>query len=278
MSSTTTSFLLLALLSLAHHAKAQRLALKNYSLGYRVFEVESVAGTPLTLGRFLQDPYSYYKYLDGIAYTKIAGGGGAIQRVPMLYFTAELHKPAAAARFWQKHTVQVGVVLSRQIELAGLAVGNEEFLPSPNKPNDYTYYTNTYSLAQQQQFLGATLGLNRRFRLLNRLQFLAGLHGQGSVALLHRYKQQWDSTTLVVQNSQAVRRETQTSQLPSLKGKNYFQWQLLVPLGLEAAVYKQEVLVRLEANLGIVGNVYKAKDLASREGHGLGLWLIYQPR
>lgn len=262
----------------ALHANAQGLRLKNYNVGYRVFEIQSIGGTPLTLGRFLQDPYTYQQYVDGIPYTSLAGGGGAIQRVPMYYLTAEFNKPTATSNFWRNHTVQAGVVLSKQIELTGLSIGNEKFLPSPSNPNDYTYYTNAYSLIQQQRFLGATLGVNRRFRLVNRLQFLAGLHGQASVALLHSYKQQWDSTTLVIQNSQVVRRETQTSQLPALQGKEYFQWQLFIPLGVEVAVYKQEVFVRLEANLGLRGNAFTGKDLASLEAHGLGLWLTYQPK
>ena len=270
--------LVLACSAGALNANAQRLQLRNYSAGYRIFEIESTGGTPLTLGRFLQDPYSYQKYLDGIAYTSISGGGGAIQMVPMLTLTAEFYKPAAASHFWRNHTIQAGLVLSNQTELTGLSIGNNEFLPSPSNTNDFTYHTNTYSLDQKQQFLGATLGLNRRFRLANRLNILTGLHGQGSIAVVHTYKQQWDSTTLVVQNGQVVRRETQTSQLPYLRGKNYFQWQLFVPLGLEVAVYKQEVSVRLEANLGIRGNAFKGKDFASREAHGVGLWLTYQPK
>ena len=272
---------LLALLAcsvLALHATAQGLQLKNYSVGYRVFETESIGGTPLTLGRFLQDPYTYQQYLDGINYTMLSGGGGAYQWVPMRYLTVEFHKPAATSHFWRHHTVQTGLVISNKIELSGLSIGNDEFLPSPGSQTDFTYKTNVYSMVQRQQFLGASLGLNRRFRLANRLQFLTGLHGQGSIAVVHTYKPRWDSTTLVVQNSQVLGRETETTQLPYLKGKNYFQWQLFIPIGLEVAVYKQEVFVRLEADFGIRNNQFKAKDLASLETHGVGLWLTYQPK
>ncbi len=269
---------LLACSVLALQATAQGLKLKNYGVGYRVFETESIGGTPLALGRFLQDPYTYQQYLDGIAYTSFGGGGRAIQRVPMLYLTAEFHKPAATSHFWRHYTVQAGLVLGRRMELSGTFIGNEEFLPSPDNPNRFTYKTNGYSLTQQQQFVGATLGLNRRFRLVNRLHFLAGLHGQVSIAAVHGYQPRWDSTTLVVENSQVLRRETKTTQLPYLRGKNYLQWQLFIPVGLEVAIYKQEVLVRLEADFGLVGNQFKPKALASREAHGVGLWLTYQPK
>ncbi|OGX82314.1 hypothetical protein [Hymenobacter glacialis] len=263
---------------LALPANAQGLKLKNYNIGYRLFEMESALGTPLSLGRFLQDPYTYQQFLDGIDYTRLSGGGGAYQWVPMLYLTAEFHRPAAASRFWRNHTVQAGLVLSNRIELSGLSIGNDEFLLSPGSQTDFTYKTNVYSLVQQQQFVGATLGLNRRFRLVNRLHFLTGLHGQGSVAVVHGYTPQWDSTTLVVQNGQVLRRERKTTQLPYLKGKNYFQWQLFIPIGLEVAVYKQEVFVRLEADFGIRGNQFRSKELAALETHGVGLWLTYQPK
>ncbi|WP_035561508.1 hypothetical protein [Hymenobacter sp. IS2118] len=270
--------ILLTCLALAPPAKAQGLQLKNYSLGYRVFEIESVGGTPLALGRFLQDPYTYQQFVEGIVYTSLGNGGGPIQRVPMRYLTAEFHKPAASSHFWRHYTVQTGLVLSRRMKLSGAFIGNEEFLPSPDNPNSFTYKANGYSLTQQQQFLGATLGLNRRFRLVDRLHFLAGLHGQASIAAVHGYQPRWDSTTLVVENSQVLRRETKTTQLPYLRGKNYLQWQLFIPLGLEAAVYKQEVFVRLEADFGLIGNQFKPNDLASREAHGIGLWLTYQPK
>ena len=105
----------LACSALALNVNAQRLQLENYSVGYRVFEIESTGGTLLTLGRFLQNPYSYHRYLDGISYTSVVGGGGATQRVPMLFLTAEFRKPTPTSRFWQNHTIQAGSVFSNQI-------------------------------------------------------------------------------------------------------------------------------------------------------------------
>lgn len=59
-------------------------------------------------------------------------------------------------------------------------------------------------------------------------------------------------------------------------GKNYYQWQLMLmlPLGLECQLYKDEFFIRLEVVPGIVGNRYQEKSFASREAHAAGIWFI----
>ncbi len=102
---------------------------------------------------------------------------------------------------------------------------------------------------------------------------MIGLHGQGSVTVTHNYQQRWDSSTYTPRGGWNAK----TTQLPNLKGKNIFQWQLMVPLGLEY-VFNQGLSIRLEVDAGIMGNRFTSISFAARETHGAGLWLIYKPK
>jgi len=78
--------------------------------------------------------------------------------------------------------------------------------------------------------------------------------------LVHRYKQQWDSSTFTPQQGL----NTRTTILPDFKGKNFFQWQLMVPLALEYELYKKQLFLRLEADAGIVGSRLRPKSLHTK--------------
>jgi hypothetical protein len=160
--------------------------------------------------------------------------------------------------------------LTTRIRQGAGAIGNESFPIPP----DNVKIQNLYSLTKNQQFLGANFGLNRRFKISNSLSFLTGLHAQGSFAITHYYQQRWDSSTFTPTSGLS----TKTTTMPELKGVNFFQWQVLVPLGLEYEISKNHLFIRFELNLGIVGSQYRPKDYAAKEAHGLGIWLLYNPR
>lgn len=254
-------------------AEAQRLEIRSYAIGKRVFEMEEIGGNPATIGRLLKRPDTYQKYLSGITYNGFYGGL-AIPRHHLYYISAELVKPAATSEFWRKHTVQVGLFASNQLVKNEMALFNEQVTLTSN--STATINRDTYSLVQKQRFLGATAGLNRRFRIVNRLQFVTGLHAQASVAVVHKYEQRLDSTTIMVGDGISPIRQSKTSRSFDLKGKNYLQWQAMIPLGLEVDVYRNQLFVRLEADLGLTGSAFRPKDLASREAHGIGVWVTYR--
>jgi hypothetical protein len=116
------------------------------------------------------------------------------------------------------------------------------------------------------------VGLNRRALISNTLTFLTGFQFQGSLAVLHRYNQQWDSSVYHKQTW-----TTKTTELPQLQGKNYFQWQLLLPLALEVNAYKHELFFRAEFNLGFTVDRYRQSS-TTRETDGVSFWVVYQPR
>lgn len=133
----------------------------------------------------------------------------------------------------------------------------------------------SYQLTQQQQFIGINAGINFRSRIINRLNYLTGFHVQGSIAFVHNYKQQLDSNWYKFSDRSRTQKMVT---LPNFKGKNFFQWQAMVPLGLEAEVLKQQLFLRAEFIVGLVGGPYRPNDIARSEAHGFGLWLIYQPK
>lgn len=262
----------LAVLGATVSAEAQRLEIRNYAVGSRVFEIQEMGGNPTTIARLLKRPDTYQKYLSSIPYNGLYGGL-AIQRHHLYYISAELAKPTATSPFWRKNTVQVGLFISNQLAKDRMAVFNEQITLTSDSAA--TIAIDTYSLVQKQRFLGAAIGLNRRFRIANRLQFLMGLHGQASVAVVHKYEQQLDSAIIMVAPRRKPIQQTKTSRGFDLQGKKYLQWQTMVPLGLEVDVYRNQLFVRVEAALGLVGNAFRPKDLASMEAHGLGLWVVY---
>jgi hypothetical protein len=150
-----------------------------------------------------------------------------------------------------------------------MALENQRFVTSSTDTN---LYRDVYSLVQEQQFLGLSVGLNRRALISNTLTFLTGFQFQGSLAVLHRYNQQWDSSVYHKQTW-----TTKTTELPQLQGKNYFQWQLLLPLALEVNAYKHELFFRAEFNLGFTVDRYRQSS-TTRETDGVSFWVVYQPR
>jgi hypothetical protein len=250
-------------------SKAQHFQLKNYGAGYRMFEINSVGNSPLTIAPFLKDPLPYQAYINSIQYNGLYGNPG-IEILRNYYLTAEWDKNSPESRFWKKHTIQLELLVSNRLRKDNMALLNERFVVSPN---DTTLFRDTYSLVQKQQFFGAGIGLNRRIKISNKLQFLTGLHLQGSLALVHHYHQQWDSSSYHHQT-----RTTKTTILTDLKGKNFFQWQAMIPLGIEISVYKKTIFLRAELEAGIVGSRYRKSNFSKKEAHGVGLWVIYQLR
>jgi len=252
------------LLSASVHA--QDFKIRNYSVGYRVFEINSVGNNPLTITHLLKDPGSYKNFIDKLSYNGLYGGGG-FQNVRHYYVNIELEKNGQS-RFWKKYSLQTGLFITNPLENKGGALENQNYVAAPG---DTTLYIDTYSQVHKQQFAGANVGLNRRLRLSSKLVFITGLHLQGSIAFVHYYQQQWDSSTV----KQGIR-QTKTTKLPDLQAKNFFQWQAMVPFGLELNVYKGQIFIRLEGDIGIIRGRYRPRLNTLEEAHGAGLWFLYK--
>jgi hypothetical protein len=186
-----------------------------------------------------------------------------------MYINAEWQRINPSFRFWRKYTLQAGLLFTGRIRQEAGTIGEESFFSS----TDTAIHINMYSLTKVQQFFGGNAGVNRRFTISKRLKFLTGLHGQGSVALVHKYQQRWDSSRYTPSGGWIKR----TLPMPKLKGKNFFEWQVRIPLGLEYAFYKDKACIRLEADVGLIGSRYRAKNFLEREALGAGLWLLYRP-
>jgi hypothetical protein len=265
----TQILLLLLFFGALQTVSGQKLKLNNYVIAFRIFEMKSTLNNPLTIAEFLKDPASYNDYLNSLTYNSLYGNPG-IQYVKTFYLTTEWKVDRPLSRFWKKHTLQAGLLITNKIRRPTGAFANQYFTNSP----DTVLHEDKYSLQKEQQFFGGQLGINRRYHLSKKLDFFSGFHIQGSFALIHHYQQQLDSSTYKPSNGW-VRR---TSQLPALKGKNYFRWQAMIPVGLEYAIRPQEVFVRMELIVGVVGGKDRPKTFDSREAHGLGLSLLYQPK
>ena len=263
------------LIGLSSSLSAQHLQIRNLSLGWRVFELDGVGSNPATIGQLMKNPAAYHHYLEGIRYNGFYGGV-EVQRVQTFYLTTEIGKPNTAAGFWKSHTLQVGL-LATAPSARNMGLNQNDLFPSPNASNAFRYREEVYSFVQKQRFAGVSAGINRRVRLFtDRLHFVTGLHIQGSVAIAHRYEQQFKFREWQVENNQAILSETGGGQLQGFRGKNYFQWQVMVPLGLEAAIYQQRLFLRLEADLGMVESPVRPPRNTPINAPGVGVWLTYR--
>jgi hypothetical protein len=264
----TAFAVILVLLFAADGVFAQKLSVKNYSLSYRVFEMDGVGNNPTTIGPLLENPVSYKKFLDTLQYNSLWGHPG-IQNLHTFYFAVEWKKDPALSRFWKKYSIQTGILFTTKSVMSAGAIGNQTASFSP----DTVVHDDRYTFTKNQQFLGLQLGVNRRFNMAKHLQFFTGLHFQGSIAIVHYYQQQLDNSTWTSGGGWTIK----TTPLPDLEGKNFFQWQLMIPLGLEYAIVKNRFFIRGELDLGIVGSQFRTKSFAGSETHGFGCSLIYQP-
>src|SRR5688572_11601970 len=265
----TGTIALLLFLIVTNRANSQTMAVKNFSIGYKVFEISPVGNNPITVAPLLKDPVAYQNFLKTINHNNLYGNP-AIQQLHTFYLNAEWQVDSPVSRFWKKHTLQAGLHFTDKLTQSAGALADQYFTYLP----DTVRHDYQYSLVKNQQFFGGQAGINRRINISKKLKAIVGLHVQGSVAIVHYYQQQWDSSTF----SSGPGLKTQTNALPDLKGKNFFQWQAMLPLGLEYPVYQRSLFLRLELYIGIIGSHYRPQNISANEAHGVGVSIIFQPK
>lgn len=261
--------IILLLLILPIVVKAQGWQIKSYNIGYRIFEVSAVGNNPTTIAPLLKEPDAYQRYLNTINYNSVYGNPGFFP-LHTFYVNAEWQKYNSFSSFWKKHTLQAGVLLTSRISQRAGTIGDESHLYSA----DTTSHRYMYSLNKIQQFAGANAGVNRQFKSFKRFQLFAGIQAQGSFAIVHHYQQRWDSSTFRPSRGWNER----TTHLSNLEGKNFFQWQVMLPIGVEYMLYKERFFIRLEVVPGIIGSRYRPKLNSAREAHSAGIWLVCKPK
>lgn len=247
------------------HTNAQNLKIKSYSIGYRFFEIDAVGNNPLTIGPFLKHPAQYQNFINSIQYNGVSGNPG-IQHLRTYYFNIEFDKFKESVLF-RNFSLQTGLIITNKLVKSGMVLDNQDVIFSSN---DTTFFDYSYSLTQKQQFIGINVGLNRRIAISKKINFLTGLNLQGSFAFVHTYEQRLDSFT----NSSRNGIKILSSSLPNMAGKNFFQWQAMIPIALEFNLYKS-LLLRVELDAGLIGSRYR-KTSSKKEAHGFGLWLNYK--
>ena len=259
-----TLLVLSSIFSLFNTGNAQ-LEIKNISLGYKVFYIDGAGNNPTTIAPIMKEPASYQNFLNSFNYNGFTGSPG-IQYLKTYYINTEIYKQGTDSRFWKKYTIQTGLLITNILVKKGLSVERRDY-----SSTDSTLSVQTYSLVQNQQFFGLMAGLNRRFKISNKLLLFVALHYQGSFASLHKYQTQLDS--LVVNNTGTF---TSTMKLPDLQGKNFYQWQAMIPFGLEMDIYKNQIYIRLEGDAGLIGGKYRPRGYLNSQACGIGLAAIYQ--
>ncbi len=249
---------------------AQQWKIINYSAGYRLFEYGSKGNNPLTVGNFLKEPENYNTFLNNFSYNQLTGNP-SITYLHTYYLNAEIGKQNGLTNFWKKHHLQFGLFLTEFDRRSTGTISNVTYQLN----SDTSRIAYQYSLKHQHQFLGINTGINRRFKVAKNFQLLLGLHLQTGYTIRNQYKQQIDTLIYGPQ----IGWLQSTTKMPELKGRNYFQTHVMIPIGFEYAFTKKKnYAVRLDFNLGIVDNRYRMKNFYDREAHGAGIWFIYKPQ
>ena len=269
MKKPSGTIILLFFLIVTCTANSQKIEIKNFSIGYRVFEINPVGNSPVTITPLLKDPVAYQNFLKTINYNNLYGNP-SIQQLHTFYISTELQVDSPVSRFWKNYTLQAGIHLTIRLVQSVGALADQHYTYLP----DTVLHDNRYSIVKNQQFFGGQAGINRRFNISKKLKAVAGLHVQGSFALVHYYQKQWDSSTY--SSSQGWKKHV--TSLPNMHGINFFQWQAMLPLGLEYPIYQRKLFVRLEFCIGIVGGRYRPKTFSANEAHGAGISIIFQPK
>lgn len=254
-------------LNLTAHAQ-KGFYIKKLSAGYRISEINAIGTNPFNISPLLKNPAAYNQFLNQFIYNGYGGSPGP-QTVHTFYIKAEIYKNRRYG-FWKHIYLQTGLFITNQLPTTA---GGLEHIYLQDSTN-ITYSKTTYSLKHNTQYFGINLGINRTTKLAKRLNSTIGLQVQGGIALIHYYQQFLDSSLLRV--SVANWETLYSQQLPTLQGKHYFQWQIMLPLGIEYEVWKQRLTIRIEIAPAYIRSRYRDKSFAAGEAHAAGLWFIYK--
>ncbi len=265
-------YLLLGFLTaLSLTAQAQKgFYIKRLSAGYRISEIDAIGTNPFTISPLLKNPTAYNQFLSDFIYNGYGSSPGP-QTIHTFYLNAELYKNRRYG-FWKHAYLQTGLFITNPLPTTAGFMEHQYLKDSTT----YTYSNTYYSLKHNTQFLGINLGINRNTKLARRFYSTIGLQVQGSVAFRQYYEPVLDSSFLTLGGADAVWKTVYSKQLPTLPGKHYFQWQIMLPLGLEYEVWRNKITVRAEVAPGYVRSRYRDKSFAAGEAHSAGLWLIYK--
>lgn len=253
----------LTALNLTAHAQ-KGFYIKKLSVGYRISEIDAIGTNPFTISPLLKDPGSYNQFLNQFIYNGYGGSPGP-QTIHTFFINVELYKNRRYG-FWRHTYLQTGLFMTNNLHTTAGSLDNSYL-------QDSTIYNTTYSLKHNTRYFGINLGINRTTKLAKRLQSTIGLEVQGGFALIHNYQPHIESRLL---RPSATHPETIYSrQLLTMQGKHYFQWQIMLPLGIEYEMWKQKLAIRVELVPAYVHCQYRNKSFAAGEAHAAGLRLIY---
>ena len=106
-------YICLYLVVFSFNAEAQKLKIKNYSIGHRIFEIDAVGNNPTTISPLLKNPAAYQNFLNTI-YQNSLWGNPEILHYHTFYINGEWHKDNPKSAFWKKYTLQGGAFLLSQ--------------------------------------------------------------------------------------------------------------------------------------------------------------------
>jgi hypothetical protein len=262
--------LLLPLLLIAGMSVCAQRNIRSVFLSYQLFEMSGAGNNTHTAADFLRDPGSYTSFLNSLPSDGFTGNT-SLQRLG--YFSAGLEwRKANANRFWKRYTLSGAIFLSPKVRIDAGSLTNTtyQFSPAYQFSPDTVILRSAYALTREQQFLGAAIGLHRRFRLTDQLHFSAGLRVMGSLAIVQNYRPRMDT----FEARPGISYIERSTPLPLLKGRTIAQWQVMLPLAIEINAIRSWV-IRLEGSPGLVYSQLRPDTPEGREAHGVGLSLLY---
>jgi hypothetical protein len=248
---------------------SQKLQLSKIGLGYQLTETEAVANNPYTITGVVKNPIAYQNFLTSFQATGFSGGGG-IQNLQWFTMQAGFNFLTANKK-QSKYALLMGLGISNRL-IKPMSLVKDSLLYDITN-NDTIAQIKRHYLNQSQQFFAFNVGLQKSFKLNKNLYFTAGINGIFSIATTHYYTQQQNIFQYSFKQQREIKNET-TSIADTWKGKNFFQFQLQAPFGIEYSLLKNRITLKPQLILGIVNRGSLSFSNVT-EAHGFSFSTLY---
>ncbi|SHE58334.1 hypothetical protein SAMN05444008_1028 [Cnuella takakiae] len=251
-------------------SEAQKPFFRDFSVGYRIGEGEAVESNPFFIPPLLKKPAGFQKMLDTLQWNSLHGNSGPVT-YHRVFLQAVLGFPQNGGRFWRNSYIPVGINYAFREKRGGMDIGTQEWYA---RSSVNLLETKKYWMTQSVRFIGLHAGIYRKIRITRKVSLQSGVLLQGEMAINHHFKRGVDTSAFSPAQSTLVYKRS--DQLPTLHGRNFGQWSVLIPLSAELNLYKKQWYLQPEITVGLLSNRYLKASGISRESINAALWFIYR--
>lgn len=259
----------LCLLACEAGAQDSGLRLRTAGAGMQAHRMNLPLNHVYLVDYHMKDPDGYMDYINQISMMSDEGHDNR-HLLKEFVFTAEFCKPGSSSRFWKHYTVEAGLAISTRVDKF---IGAFERFDAEILPTELVQQFTEYRISRRQRYAGVSLTLYRKFRLSPRLTSYIGLRAQPGLAISNTFKSDWHA--YIYRNYQYS--ESTDLRAQDWKGRNYYQGQATVPIGLEWESKSMPMAFRMNLSAGVMTINLHERSFLSQYIYGAGFSVLYKP-